>query len=74
MLVRLEGSVPQPIAGFFCHQDLCPGGIAFDFLSQPVDVSLDRMGRGSGAVAPDFAQQDVTVHGPLQSASLGYHG
>src|SRR4029077_9387067 len=44
-------------AAGFGDQDGRAGGVMLDFLAQPIDVGLERVGRDPRIVAPDLLQQ-----------------
>src|SRR5262249_34984086 len=57
MLMR--PSRDELVAACFRHQDRGIGGVLLDLLAQPVDVSLERVRRDAGIIAPDLLQQDL---------------
>src|SRR5262249_20165419 len=57
MLMR--PSRDELIAACFRHQNRGVGGVLLHLLAQPVDVSLERVRRDAGIIAPDLLQQDL---------------
>ena len=51
---RSADSRHQPVAATFCHQDFSVGGIAFNFLAQPVNVGFQCVGGNACVVTPNI--------------------
>src|SRR5262245_143507 len=68
MLIRGVSSRNQLVAATFGHQNRRSGGVFLDLLPQTVNMSLERVGRDAGIVAPHFLEQDFARYRALPGA------
>src|SRR5437016_2665892 len=68
IVIQRPNSRHELVAAGLGDQDGGAGGITLDFLPQPVNVRLERMGGDAGIVTPHFLQQHLARDRPLPGA------